>query len=175
MATYDILVLIVLATTTCLGAWRGFAWQVASIAALCASCLVAIRFRSDLGPWLPIAAPLNNLVAMLILYMACSLVIWSVFRQIHKLIDRVKLKDFDRQLGALFGLLKGMAICFVVTLFAIALLGERVGTSILGSHAGRWMAGGVDHVQAVMPAELHDVVSPLLERIDDRLEQGGGE
>ena len=112
---------------------------------------------------------------MLILYMACSLVIWSVFRQIHKLIDRVKLKDFDRQLGALFGLLKGMAICFVVTLFAIALLGERVGTSILGSHAGRWMAGGVDHVQAVMPAELHDVVSPLLERIDDRLEQGGGE
>jgi membrane protein required for colicin V production len=172
MATYDILVLIVLATTTCLGALKGFAWQVASLTALCASYLVAFKFRAVVGQWLPIAAPMNTLVAMLVLYASCSLTIWYVFRQIHKLIDRVKLKDFDKQMGAFFGLLKGAAICFVVTLFAIALLGERVGAAILDSHAGRWMARGADQLQAVLPEELDEVVGPLLERVDDRLEQG---
>ena len=175
MATYDILVLIVLAATTCLGALKGFAWQVASLTALFASYLVAYKFRLVVGQWLPIAAPMNTLVAMLLLYVSCSLAIWFAFHQLRKLIDRVKLKDFDKQMGALFGLLKGAAICTVVTLFAIALLGERVGDAILSSYSGRWMARGADHLEAVLPAEFQEVVEPILDRIDDRLEQGGGD
>jgi membrane protein required for colicin V production len=174
MPTYDILVILVLAATTCLGAVRGFAWQVASLTALFASYLVAYKLRFVLAPWLPIAAPINALVAMVILYLACSMAIWSGFHQIRKLIDRVKLKDFDKQMGALFGLLKGAAICFAVTLFAIALLGERVGDAILSSYSGRWMARNAGHLEAVLPEEIEEVVSPILERIDDRLRQGSG-
>jgi membrane protein required for colicin V production len=172
MPTYDILVILVLAVTTCLGALRGFAWQVASLTALCASYLVAYKFRLVLAPWLPIAAPINALVAMVILYVTCSMAIWFGFHQLRKLIDRVKLKDFDRQMGALFGLLKGAAICFVVTLFAIALLGERAGDAILSSHSGRWTARRASHLEAVLPDEIEEVVSPILDRIDDRLQQG---
>ena len=175
MATYDFLVLIVLALSTCLGAMKGFAWQVASLTALSASYLVAYKFRLTVAAWLPIAAPMNTLVAMLVLYVICSTMIWFLFHQIRKLIDRVKLKDFDKQMGALFGFLKGALICFVVTLFAIALLGERERDAILSSHSGRWIVRGLDRVESVVPDELHKLINPLLERIDDRLEQGGGD
>jgi membrane protein required for colicin V production len=174
MASYDILVLIVLALTTLLGAIKGFAWQVASLTALFASYLVAYKFRVAVAAWLPIAAPMNTLVAMLVLYATCSMAIWFLFHQIRKVIDRMKLKEFDKQLGALFGFLKGALLCVVVTLFAIALLGERERDAILGSHTGRWIVRGLDRVQSVVPDELHELVNPLLKRIDDRLEQQGG-
>ncbi len=44
---------------------------------------------------------------MLVLYILTSLAIWLLFRMVSGIIDRVKLKEFDRQMGALFGLAKG--------------------------------------------------------------------
>ncbi len=172
MPTYDILVLIVLLLTTCLGAWKGFVWQIASLASLFASYLVAYKFRLVVAAWLPIVAPFNTLVAMLLLYAACSMTIWFAFHQVRKLIDRVKLKEFDSQLGALFGLAKGILICAIVTLFAIALLGDRQREAIVSSYSGGWIVSCLDRLESVIPAELHELMEPLLQRVDERLEQG---
>ena len=48
---------------------------------------------------------------MFVLYLLTSLAIWIVFRFISSVIERVKLKEFDRQMGALFGLAKGHSCC----------------------------------------------------------------
>ena len=62
-----------------------------------------------------------------------------VFRLVSRLIDRVKLKDFDRQFGALLGLAKGSLLCMLITFFSVTLLGEQKRAAIVQSHrAMRW-------------------------------------
>jgi hypothetical protein len=55
---------------------------------------------------------------MLALYLATSLAVWLLFRLVAGIIDKVKLKDFDRQVGALIGVAKGVLLCLVITFFA---------------------------------------------------------
>ena len=45
METYDILMLIVLVATALYGAIKGFAWQLASLASIFVSYMVAYQFR----------------------------------------------------------------------------------------------------------------------------------
>ena len=58
---------------------------------------------------------------MLILYVGTSLVIWVIFNVMSSMIDGLKLADFDKQLGGVFGLVKGLVLCSVITLFAVSL------------------------------------------------------
>ena len=44
-------------------------------------------------------APLNRFVAMFVLYLGTSLVVWLCFRCGPEFIDRVRLQEFDRQVG----------------------------------------------------------------------------
>lgn len=173
--TYDVAMLAVLIVATGLGAWKGFAWQVASLAALFASYLVAYRYRQPVAEWLPIGSPWNTFLAMLLLYMGTSLLIWVAFHWVHELIDRVKLKEFDRQIGALFGLAKGVVLCMIITLFAVTLLGDQQRQSIIDSRSGYYIAVMLDRSHAVMPDELSDVLDPYLHTLDSRLPQQGSD
>ena len=58
---------------------------------------------------------------MLVLYVVTAGAIWLLFRLVSGIIDRLKLKEFDRQLGALFGLAKGVLYCVIITFFAVTL------------------------------------------------------
>ena len=55
---------------------------------------------------------------MLVLYVVTSLAIWLLFRLVSGFIDRLRLKEFDRQLGGVFGAIKGGLWCVVITFFA---------------------------------------------------------
>jgi membrane protein required for colicin V production len=111
---------------------------------------------------------------MLILYVGTSFVIWVAFRMIAGTIDRMKLKEFDRQIGALFGLGKGAIFCTLITLFAVTLLGESSKQAITTSRSGRWIARLLDQSDAIMPEELAAVVEPYLDRAESHL-QGPGD
>ena len=56
-----------LLAATVFGAWKGLAWQVASLAAIFASYIVAYQFRHTLAAWIPIPAPWSIFLAMLLL------------------------------------------------------------------------------------------------------------
>ncbi|MEX0586529.1 MAG: CvpA family protein, partial [Pirellulales bacterium] len=135
MQFYDILMVGVLAGATVFGAWKGLAWQAASIASLIVSYFAALRFRDVIAPYVHAEAPWNRFGAMLIIFVAVSLAIWLVFRYVSDAIDRVKLREFDRQLGALVGLAKGVLFCVVITFFAIT-LAETAREPILKSKSG---------------------------------------
>jgi membrane protein required for colicin V production len=170
VATYDLVMLGVLLAATAFGAWRGLAWQVASLAAIFASYVVAYRYREPVAAWIPVQAPWRVFVAMLLLYLATSLAIWVAFRVVSRWIDRVKLKDFDRQIGALLGFAKGVVLCVLITLFAVTLLGESQRSAIVKSHSGYCIAVFLDRARGVMPNEIHDVLRPYLDVLDERLE-----
>jgi membrane protein required for colicin V production len=179
---YDLVMLAVLLAATALGAWKGVAWQVASLGAIFASYVVAYRFHDAVAAWIPVSSPWRVFLAMLLLYVGTSLGIWIVFRLVSRLIDRMKLKAFDRQIGALLGLAKGVVLCVIITLFAITLLGERQRQAIVNSQSGYYIAVALSRLHAVVPEEVHEVLKPYLEVFDRRLaepvrkgsEQGGG-
>jgi membrane protein required for colicin V production len=168
--TYDICMLAVLVAATAFGAWKGMAWQVASTASLVLSYLVALRFSQQLAPHFGQQAPLNRFIAMFVLYMATSLVIWLVFRIVANFINRVRLREFDRQMGALFGAAKGVLWCVAITFFAVTLSG-RARSAVLHSRSGYMIARLLDRADGVMPRELHGVLEPYLNKLEKELHQ----
>jgi membrane protein required for colicin V production len=172
MDWYDILMLVVLAGATIFGAWKGMAWQLASLASLVLSYFVCLKFSASLAPVFGDNAPWNRFIARLVLYLVTGAAVWLAFRLVAGLLDRIKLRDFDHQIGAIFGLLKGVLLCLAITFFAVALSAD-MREHILQSRSGRAMAVLLDKADAVMPPELHEVLGPYLNKLEDGLNPNG--
>ncbi len=170
MEAYDIIMLIVLIVATFFGFRKGLAWQIASLGAIFFSYVIAVRFRDVVADKINATPPWNSFLAMLILYIASSFAIWLVFQLVRGFIDRAKLKDFDRQLGAVFGMAKGVLLCVIITLFAVTLLGDDLRRQIIDSRSGLYIAHLLDRADAVMPTEMHDFLHPYLHQLDGRIE-----
>ncbi len=169
MQGYDLIMLIVLGMATIFGAIKGFAWQVASLASVIVSYIVAYRFRFAVAEMISAKPPWNQFLAMLILYVSTSFVIWVGFRLLSSAIDRVRLKEFDRHLGAGFGLAKGLVYCLLITMFAMSLLGPSQQAAICQSRSGYYISVALDRGVGILPKEIHDVVGPYLTGLDEKL------
>lgn len=169
---YDLMMLGILAAAAVLGYFKGFVWQVAWIAGIAASTFVAVRFASAVAPFVGQQAPWNRLLAMLLLYMATSLVVWLLFRVVSGAIDAVHLSPFDHQLGLLFGLAKGALLCVVITFFAVTLAPGFRG-QIVGSHSGRLVADLIVRADEYLPRDIAETIDPFVKQFEDRLRDGG--
>jgi membrane protein required for colicin V production len=167
---YDLFMLIVLAAAIAWGAWKGFAWQMASLASVVLSYFVALNFRQPVAAILSrsveVKPPLDVFLAMLILFLGTSLVVWIVFNLVFEIIYKFKLKEFDHQVGAIFGLAKGVLLCVLITLFAVTLLSEPQRQAICNSKSGYYIAILLDKADAVIPSEVHGVLDPYIDRLD---------
>ncbi|MFO7901339.1 MAG: CvpA family protein [Planctomycetota bacterium] len=168
--TYDMVMLAVLLIATAIGAWKGLVWQVASLVSLFASYWVAYEFRDACAAYLPLDSPWNVLLAMLGLFVLTLLLIWIVFRWLSTFIDRLKLKAFDRQLGALLGFAKGMVLCVIITLLAVTVLGDEGRRPIAQSKSGFLVSIILDQSPELLPAEIQEMVRPYLDVVNERLE-----
>ncbi len=169
METYDLIMFAVLAMATLRGAWKGLAWQIASLSSLFVSFFLAVRLRGPVAAVLPASPPWNRFLAMLLIYLSCSLIIWLAFRFVSQLIERIRLKEFDRHTGAMLGLARGVLWCALITLFGMTLLGDTQQEAIIRSRSGYYIARLLDHARPVMPDELQGVLGPYLHRLDERL------
>lgn len=169
MQTYDLLMLVVLVGTTLFGFVKGLAWQLAYVSSLVLSYMAAVRFSPQLAPTFGDSEPFNRFVAMLVIYMATSLVIWMIFRGVAGTIDRVKLHEFDRQMGALIGFARGVLWCIAITFFAATLL-ETYRPTILGSRTGHYIGVLLAKSDAVVPPEVQKVIQPYVDRIEQGLD-----
>ena len=170
MQTYDLLMLLVLVAATFFGFWKGMAWQVASLASLVVSYFAALRFADQLAPMISNHAPWNKFVAMLAIYIATSFVIWTLFRLVSGVIDRVKLDGFDRQMGALIGFAKGVLLAIAITFFAVTILPQNQKDMIIASRTGEYIVRLLDKTHAIVPPEIHEVIHPYVQRIEQRLD-----
>lgn len=171
MQAYDLIMLIVLGMSTIFGAIKGLAWQVASLASIIVSYIVAYKYRFQVAEMIDAKPPWNMFLAMLILYMGTGFVIWIGFRLMSGFIDRIRLKDFDRHLGALFGFAKGLVFCLLITMFAMTLLGPTQQAAICQSRSGYYITAALDKSAGILPNEIRDVVGPYLARLEDQLKQ----
>ena len=74
MQAYDVFMITVLMAAIAWGAWKGLAWQIASIASIGLSYFVAVNFRGPVAKLFHYDPPeWNNFLAMLVLYLGTSL------------------------------------------------------------------------------------------------------
>jgi membrane protein required for colicin V production len=169
---YDLMMLGILAAAAVLGYFKGFVWQVAWIAGIAASAFVAVRFAGTVAPFVGQQPPWDRLLAMLLIYMATSMVVWLLFRVVSGAIDAVHMSAFDHQLGLLFGFAKGSLLCVVITFFAVTLAPGFRG-QILGSHSGRIVADLITRADEYLPPDIVETVEPFVKQFEDRLRDGG--
>ena len=166
MQTYDIIMLAILGVSVFLGFWKGFAWQIATVAAFVVSYFVSAQFSVQIAQYLGI----NELIAMFGLFIGTSLLIWIGYGFVHKQIEKMHLKSFDRQIGALVGLGSGIVICLIVTFFAVKLLGDSMSQKIVQSNSGNYITKLIGKMDGVLPDQLQEKVQPYVNELDKKLE-----
>ena len=170
MQTYDVIMLVVLGAATAYGAWKGLVWQVASLASILASYFFAFQGRTKIGQLIHAEFPWHVFLGMLVVYLISHVGISLVFRLISDIIDRLRLRDFDRHLGALAGFIKGAIVCILATLFAVTLLGEGQRRQIVHSFSGRYISRFLHDAGPIMPAEVKGVLGPYLENFERQID-----
>lgn len=167
---YDLCMLAVLAFTTVRGAMKGVAWQLAAIAALVLCFLFATPLSVVVAPLIHVDPPLNRWIAMLAIYLVFSFGCFAAARAVRSGLESMKFEDYDKHLGALFGLLKGATFCVVVTFFSVC-LSERACDYVLRTYSGYASAVILNQLQPVMPTELAGVLRPYLNHIADEVRE----
>lgn len=166
MQTYDIIMLAILGVSVFLGFWKGFAWQIATVAAFVVSYFVSAQFSVQIAEYFGI----NELFAMFGLFIGTSLAIWVGYGFVHKQIENMHLKSFDRQIGALVGLASGVVVCLIVTFFAVKLLGDSMSQKIVRSNSGNYITKLIGKMDGILPVELQEKVQPYVEELDEKLD-----
>ncbi len=169
MQMYDVFMLVVLIGAFAFGAWKGMARQIASLASVILSAAAAIHFSPQLAPMISKQEPWNRYLAMLIIYVGVSLIIWIIFRYVSAIIDRIKLNEFDHQMGALFGLIKGALLCIVITFFTV-MLSEDARQVVLQSKSGKMIAVVTRHANPVLPKDVRDAIGKYVDELDRKLD-----
>ena len=169
MSVYDLLMLAVLAGAILFGLWKGLAWQIASLASIFVSYFVALNFRGQLSTWISASEPWNRFAAMLILFLGTSLIIWMGYGYLKNSIQRLRLRGFDAQAGALLGAVKGVLLCMLITLFGVTLFGENTRSAVIASRSGGYIAAGINRLNALIPDEIHQILDPHIQQFNQQL------
>jgi membrane protein required for colicin V production len=161
------------------GAWKGLAWQVASLASVVLSYVAAMMFRQPVAGFLSkqveLVPPLDTGLAMLILFLGTSLVVWVGFNLVSESIQKLKLKEFDRQVGALLGLAKGVLLCTVITLIAVTIVSDQQRQQIYNSRSGYYISVLLRKVQPILPPEVQSRLQPYEENLQKNVVPRPGE
>jgi len=146
MSFYDIIMLVVLLGTMIFGYWKGLAWQIASVAAVVVSYIAAFRFRDQVAQFVHADPPFNRIAAMLIIFVASSLIIWLAYAYVNRSLEKAELDGFNRQMGALVGAVTGIL--------------QTAHDSIFQSKFGPYVVRGISMVRSVVPEELRASLDP---------------
>lgn len=173
MSFYDVVMLVVIGGAIWFGFWKGLAWQIASVAAVCVSYIVAVNFREPVSRFIQAEEPWNRIGAMLILFLGTSIVIWILYGRVKGSIKRMELKGFDRQAGAMLGAVKGALLAMVITMFSVSLLGESARSAIHHSRIGPYVISGIGKVSSIVPTEVAHFIQPHVDKFHEQLGHDG--
>jgi uncharacterized membrane protein required for colicin V production len=162
---YDIFVVAVLIVGMVRGAVRGVVWQLAGIAGI-VLCLVFAETISHIGsPLVNLEPPLNQWVVMFVAYLFFSFLSFGFARLINSALEKAELKEYNKHLGAIFGLVKGAALCLVITFFLVT-LSETTRDMLRSSKSARYAAIIMDRLHPVMPEKLRGALDKYIHDLD---------
>jgi membrane protein required for colicin V production len=165
MNAYDFIVLGILLFATIRGAMKGIVWQLAAIAALVLCFVFAAPASAFVAPYIGIEPPLGRWITMLVIYLAFSFFCFAAARGVRGVIERMKFEEYDRHVGALFGLIKGIIFCLVLTFFLVT-ISSSAARRIRGSLSGDAAAIIMDRLHPVLSGDFHDAIEKYIHVLD---------
>ena len=152
----DWALLAVLAVSVGVGMFRGFVFEVLSLAGWVVAWFGAQYVAADIAPWLPVGTPgsaLNLAVAFLIGFVGIVIAWTLLARLVRLLIHATPLSLPDRLLGAGFGLLRGgvllLALATVVTLTPAS-----QSEPWRRSEGARWLGVAMQGLKPLLPGDV---------------------
>jgi len=159
MTTYDAAMVIVVVLGMVRGAWRGFTWQMASIASLVLGYTAAHTTSARIASHLPGEPEVQRMLAMGVVYIAVSGGIFGIAWMIRGTLRKLKFEAFDRHLGMLLGGLEGVGVGMLATMFVVS-LAPATRQPIFSSTAGRVVGTVMNNLGPVLPGEVRKVLAP---------------
>ena len=123
MNWFDVVALVVIGLSAGFAFFKGFVREVISLAGLVIAAILAFRFYPEGASLLESyidAENLRNLTSFLSIFFGIVLIAALISFSIKRLLDTAGLAFYDRFLGLLFGLLRGV---FIVYIFVLVLSG----------------------------------------------------
>ena len=158
---FDLLVLGFVLLAAVLGAWKGFAWQMAHVLSAVAGIGLGWPLSVFLSPHLGLPAPIDRLAALGILYLALSLLVHLCALGFRKSLERRRLASWDHHVGFVAGAVKGFALSVVLMVAALATSVESA-AAIRSSRMGRLMEETVVAIRPALPEAVRALVDPCL-------------
>jgi membrane protein required for colicin V production len=150
----DWVLLALLALSTLLGVMRGMLLEVLSLMGWIAAYFAARWWSPEVSSYLPVGAPMSplRLAAGFLVTFAIALLLWKLFSWLlHKIVRASALSATDRVLGAVFGLLRGLAIALVIaTLVTLSPLARTPAWQ--ASRGAAWLNSSVSALVPWLPA-----------------------
>lgn len=159
MTGYDGAMAIVVILGMIRGAWRGFTWQVASIASLILGYTAAHTGSAQIASHLPGDPEVQRVLAMALIYIAVSGGIFGLAWMIRGTIRKLKIETYDRHLGMLLGGIEGVGVGMLATLFLVS-LAPTLRQPIFSSPTGQVVGTVMRNLGPVLPAEVRHVLAP---------------
>lgn len=158
---FDLLVLGLVLLAAAIGAWKGFAWQMAHVLSAIAGLGLGWPLSVFLAPHLGLPSPIDRFAATGILYVVISLIVHLCALGFRKSLEKRRLASWDHHVGFVTGAVKGVALALLLTLAAMATSVDSA-SSIRASRVGRFLEGTAVVLRPALPAEVRAVVDPVL-------------
>ena len=174
---FDLFVIVIAVLSTFWGGMRGVVSQITSILSWLASWYVATHYYTFVARFIDQDSEWRVPASMVITFIVTALAIRLASNFIKQIVSFAGLKEFDRQMGALFGLCKGLLLCFMVAFLAVV-ASEKSRAVVENAKTGPFFVKSVAYVQDKLPeSELTKKFRSIAGEIeeqgerDDKLEE----
>jgi membrane protein required for colicin V production len=167
MTVYDGVMALIVLYTVVHGYFRGAAWQVAPILSLVLGYMIAMPMSVTMAHYFG-PPPLNRLFALVAIYILVSITVYLMVRSFREGVEKAKLTEYDRHLGAILGGVKGVLVTLVATCMLIIYF-PQMREVILKSESSSIAAKIISKIYPILPMAMHSILDPYLKKLDEHV------
>ena len=164
---YDGVMALIVFFTVVHGYWKGATWQIAPIMSLVLGYMIAMPMSVTMAHYFG-DPPQNRLFALVSIYIGVALIVYLMVRSFRAGIEKAKLTEFDRHIGALLGFVKGVLVTLAATVILL-IYSSTARDLILKSESSTIAAKIINAVYPILPQALHTLLRPYLVQLKDEL------
>lgn len=167
MTVYDGVMALIVLFTVVHGYFRGAAWQVAPILSLVGGYMIAMPMSVTMAHYFG-PPPLNRLFALVTIYILVAITVYLMVRTFREGVDKAKLTEVDRHIGALLGGLKGVLVTLVATC-ALLIYFPQMREVILQSESRSIASKIIGTIYPILPKAMHQILDPYLKKLEEQM------
>lgn len=111
---YDLVVLFLVAVFAWRGYQKGLVAQLGALLVLIVVGAISVRYTPSLTDFLG-SGNTSSAISFIIIIIIVTLIVWNIVNALSKLVNKLKLKSWNYQMGALLGVINGIFVSMLLT------------------------------------------------------------